>query len=131
MPSVPPLDDDLSKADSIRFQVLRALEEKPASTQRELADRLGISLGRVNYCIQALVAKGQMKVENFKASDHKWRYVYVLTPHGIAERAALTSRFLARKLKEFEALKAEIAALQDEGQVAEASRGAPPVSRCD
>ena len=123
MPSVPPLDDDLSKADSVRFQVLRALEEKPASTQRELADRLGISLGRVNYCIQALVAKGQMKVGNFKASNNKWGYVYVLTPHGIAERAALTSRFLARKLKEFEALKAEIAALQGGVQAVQGEEG--------
>lgn len=105
-------DTDLSKAESIRFQLLRALEQNPKATQRELAQELGISLGRVNYCINALVVKGQMKVENFKASRNKWGYVYVLTPSGVAERAALASRFLARKLKEYEAIKAEIEALQ-------------------
>lgn len=105
-------DPDLSKAESIRFQLLRALERNPQATQRELAQELGISLGRVNYCINALVVKGQMKVENFKASRNKWGYVYVLTPSGVAERAALASRFLARKLKEYEAIKAEIEALR-------------------
>lgn len=105
-------DPDLSKSESIRFQLLRALERNPQATQRELAEKLGISLGRVNYCLNALVAKGQMKIDNFKASRNKWGYVYVLTPSGIAERAALTSRFLARKLKEYEELKAEIEALR-------------------
>ena len=91
---------------------MRALEVNPQVTQRELADQLGVSLGAVNYCLNALVEKGLVKIENFKASETKWRYIYVLTPMGIAERAALTGRFLARKLREFEQLRAEIEALR-------------------
>lgn len=93
---------------------MRTIQDDPHITQRELADRLGISLGKVNYCIKALVDKGLMKVENFRASETKWRYVYVLTPRGIAARAALTSQFLEWKMREFEGLEAEIAALKDE-----------------
>ena len=93
---------------------MRALEVNPQVTQRELADQLGVSLGAVNYCLNALVEKGLVKIENFKASETKWRYIYVLTPQGVAERAALTGRFLARKLREFEQLRAEIEALRGE-----------------
>lgn len=93
---------------------MRALEVNPQVTQRELADQLGVSLGAVNYCLNALVEKGLVKIENFKASETKWRYIYVLTPTGVAERAALTGRFLARKLREFEQLRAEIEALRGE-----------------
>ncbi len=103
---------DITKSEEIRFRVMRVVEENPHMTQREMAMRLGVSLGRVNYCIDALAEKGLVKIENFKASDAKWRYIYVLTPSGIAERAALTGRFLARKKQEYEALKAEIEALQ-------------------
>lgn len=103
---------DISKSEETRFRVMRAVEENSHITQREMAVRLGISLGQVNYCIEALVQKGLVKIENFKASDTKWRYMYVLTPSGISEKAALTGRFLARKMREYEALKAEIEALQ-------------------
>ncbi|MFM7008637.1 MAG: MarR family EPS-associated transcriptional regulator [Betaproteobacteria bacterium] len=104
----------MSKSETAHFRVLRALEVNPELTQRELADQLGVSLGAVNYCLSALVEKGHVKIENFKASESKWRYLYVLTPQGVAERAALTGRFLARKLREFEQLKAEIDALTQE-----------------
>ena len=93
---------------------MRALEVNPQVTQRELADQLAVSLGAVNYCLNALVEKGLVKIENFKASETKWRYIYVLTPNGVAERTALTGRFLARKLREFEQLRAEIEALRGE-----------------
>lgn len=105
-------DGDLSKSEEVSFRVMRLVEENPRITQREIAVGLGISLGRANYCVGALVEKGLVKIENFKASDVKWRYIYVLTPSGIAERAALTGRFLARKIREYEALKAEIDALR-------------------
>ena len=103
---------------------MRALEVNPQVTQRELADQLGVSLGAVNYCLNALVEKGLVKIENFKASESKWRYIYVLTPKGVAERAALTGRFLARKLREFEQLRAEIEALRSEqaGEVTDERR---------
>jgi EPS-associated MarR family transcriptional regulator len=91
---------------------MQIVEGKPSITQREISAELGMSLGRVNYCINALVEKGLVKIENFKTSDTKWRYAYVLTPNGMAEKAALTGRFLARKLREYEALAAEIEAIK-------------------
>ena len=96
------------------FRVMRLLQENPDLTQRELADRLGLSLGALNYCLRALVEKGMVKMQNFSGSKNKFGYVYVLTPTGLAERARLTQRFLQRKLVEFEALKAEIDALKGE-----------------
>lgn len=83
-------------------------------TQRELAQRLGLSLGRVNYCLAALAEKGLIKIDNFRASETKWRYAYVLTPQGIVAKTALAGRFLARKLREYDALRAEIEALTAE-----------------
>ena len=97
-----------------RFRVLRLLEENPELSQRELAEAVGISVGSAHYLLSALVAKGLVKLGNFSASTDKRRYAYVLTPKGIAERAAITRRFLARKREEYEALKAEIAALERE-----------------
>ncbi|MBA4307914.1 MAG: MarR family EPS-associated transcriptional regulator [Sphingopyxis sp.] len=94
---------------------MQIVEGNPSITQREISAELGISLGRVNYCMNALVEKGLVKIENFRSSDTKWRYAYILTPNGIAEKAALTGRFLARKLREYEALTAEIEALKMSG----------------
>ena len=96
------------------FRVMRLLQANPDLTQRELAEKLGVSVGGLNYCLKALIAKGLVKVQNFSQSKNKFGYVYVLTPTGIAERAALTARFLQRKKEEYAALKAEIAALQSE-----------------
>lgn len=90
------------------------LESEPDLTQRQLADRLGVSLGRVNYCLKGLYSKGAIKIANFRASANKLRYVYVLTPSGIAQRAALTHRYLQRKLAEYDHLKAQIEALKRE-----------------
>ena len=84
------------------------LEACPESTQRDLASALGISLGGVNYCLKALVDKGFVKVANFRRSDNKLGYAYVLTPGGMAERALLTGRFLQRKIREYEVIRAEI-----------------------
>ena len=81
---------------------------------RDLANEMGISNGAAYYCLNALVEKGWVKLGNFKRSEHKGRYAYVLTPTGISERAGLTKRFLARKMNEYEALKAEIEELSDE-----------------
>lgn len=91
---------------------MRLLEENPDMTQRELAEKLGISVGGLNYCLKALMAKGLVKMKNFGNSKNKFGYVYVLTPGGMAEKAAITQRFLKRKMEEYEALKAEIEALK-------------------
>lgn len=91
---------------------MRILQENPDLTQRELAEKLGVSVGGLNYCLKALMEKGWVKMQNFARSKNKFGYVYVLTPHGMSEKAALTSRFLMRKIEEYEALKAEIDALK-------------------
>ena len=104
----------------MRYRVLAMIEANPAITQRALAAALGVSLGRVNYGLRALVEKGLIKVNNFKASETKLTYAYLLTPSGVKEKSALTKAFLARKMQEFDALKAEIEALQ--GQVGDARR---------
>ena len=82
--------------------------------QRDLAAALGVSLGKTNFCLQALVAKGLLKMQNFQSNKRKLAYAYLLTPAGLLEKAALTSRFLKRKTREYELLKAEIEALRQE-----------------
>lgn len=96
------------------MRVMRVLHDEPQLNQRELAARVGVSLGKVNYCLQALAEKGWVKMQNFASSPSKLRYAYVLTPSGLAQKAALTRLFLRRKVAEFEALKSEIAQLEDE-----------------
>ena len=96
------------------FRVMRILQENPDLTQRELAEKLGISVGGLNYCLKALIEKGLVKMKNFANSKNKFGCVYVLTPTGIAGKAAITHRFLQRKMDEYEALKAEIALLRAE-----------------
>ena len=96
------------------FRIMRILQDNPDLTQRELAEKLGISVGGLNYCLKALMEKGLVKMKNFASSKNKFGYVYVLTPSGIAEKAAITHRFLLRKMDEYEALKVEIEALQIE-----------------
>lgn len=105
-----------SLQEDTNFRVLRMLQDNPDLTQRELAERLGISVGGLNYCLRALMEKGLVKMKNFTHSKNKFGYVYVLTPRGIAEKAAITHRFLQRKLQEYEALKAEIEALKAESR---------------
>jgi EPS-associated MarR family transcriptional regulator len=96
----------------VHFRVLHLLEEEPDLTQRELAEKLGISLGGVNYCLKALIDIGHIKAGNFKKNPDKSLYLYLLTPKGIAEKASLTAGFLKRKLEEYHALKKEIDAIQ-------------------
>jgi EPS-associated MarR family transcriptional regulator len=96
------------------LNVLRLLEQNPAMTQRELAQALGVSMGKTNYCLKALIEKGWLKLGNFNANPNKWVYAYLLTPKGIIEKAALTRRFLVRKQAEYAALKAEIETLNAE-----------------
>jgi EPS-associated MarR family transcriptional regulator len=94
------------------FRVLNLLQSQPDLNQREMAKALGVSLGGVNYCLRALVAKGLVKIHNFQENENKLGYAYLLTTQGIAEKIALTGRFLKRKQEEYAALKAEIEALQ-------------------
>jgi len=90
------------------FRVMSILQENPKLTQRELASKLGLSLGGLNYCLRALIDKGFVKMENFKKTENKLKFVYLMTPKGIKEKSKLTYRFLERKLQEYEVLKAEI-----------------------
>ena len=90
------------------FDILRKLQKKPNSTQRELAEELGFSLGKLNYCLKALQQKGLVKIENFKKNPNKINYFYVLTPAGIAEKTKLTLNFMKRKMKEYDELKKEL-----------------------
>ena len=96
------------------FRIMRILQEHPDISQRDLADRLGMSLGGLNYCLKALIDKGFVKLSNFQNSKHKFKYVYILTPAGMAQKLAMTGRFLKRKMEEYEALKVEIDALKSE-----------------
>lgn len=99
------------------FRVLRLLQENPEMSQRELAEAVGVSVGGMHYVLNALVDKGLVKLGNFTAAEDKRRYAYILTPKGIAEKAAITRRFLARKIEEYQALKAEIDELASEIEV--------------
>jgi EPS-associated MarR family transcriptional regulator len=90
------------------FNVLRKISNKSKSTQRELATELGFSLGKLNYCLKALKNKGLIKIKNFEKNPHKINYIYVLTPHGIAEKTKLTLNFMKRMMKEYDELEKEM-----------------------
>ncbi len=94
------------------FSILNLLDKNPDRTQRELAREVGVSLGSINYCLTALINKGLVKVQNFSNSKNKFRYIYVLTPKGIAEKSSLTSSFLRRKQEEYEIIKSQISSLR-------------------
>ena len=100
--------------DATRYHLLKLLTEHPESTQRELAAAMGISLGKANYCINALIEKGMVKTDNFRRNPHKGAYAYLLTPEGVQEKARVSIRFLHRKIAEYDILQAEIAALRRE-----------------
>ena len=106
-----------SHQENTTYRVLRLLQANPDITQRELAEALCVSTSGVNYCLKALMQKGWVKVQNFSQSKNKFGYVYVLTPQGLAQKAALTGRFLKRKMDEYDALKVEIEALSAELEV--------------
>jgi EPS-associated MarR family transcriptional regulator len=103
-----------SISDEVRYRLLRYLEEHSEASQRELAQYLGVSVGKINYCVQALVAKGLVKMQNFRGSKKKLAYAYVLTPKGLEEKINVTSRFLKRKLAEYDAISEEIQRLTRE-----------------
>ena len=100
--------------DEITYKLLKSIEENPLQSQRKLSQSLGISLGKLNYCLKALVDKGLVKAGNFRKNPHKQDYLYLLTPQGIEEKTKVTLRFLKRKVKEYESLKQEIEELQKE-----------------
>jgi|TARA_B110000008_G_scaffold182856_1_gene181773 EPS-associated MarR family transcriptional regulator len=91
-----------------KYQLLKSLEQDANLTQRQLSEELGISLGKVNYCLKSLIQKGFVKINNFKNSNHKLQYSYLLTPKGIEEKTKLTIEFLKVKTEEYEALKEEV-----------------------
>ena len=98
----------------LEYRVLKMLEQRPDMTQRELAEALGVSLGKTHYLVTSLIDVGWVKLDNFQRSDDKWGYAYLLTPKGIVEKAAITARFLVRKQREYNELQQEIAQLQEE-----------------
>ena len=102
--------------DEYRSKILRILEEDPQISQRELARQLDISLGKANYCLQALIEKGWIKANNFKNSNNKKAYMYLLTQRGVVEKTRVTARFLKRKMTEYEALQREIEILRRESR---------------
>lgn len=91
-----------------QFNVLRKIQKKPKSTQRELSESLGLSLGKINYCLKALKQKGLIKMDNFKKHEHKLQYVYLLTPKGITEKTRLTLNFMKIKMEEYDELQKEL-----------------------
>ncbi|MEX1197410.1 MAG: MarR family EPS-associated transcriptional regulator [Pseudohongiellaceae bacterium] len=101
-------------SDESRYRLLRHLDANPDSSQRELARALGVSVGKVNYCLQALIDKGLIKAGNFSRSPNKRRYAYVLTPRGLEQKARITAKFLKWKVAEYEALEREIKLIRAE-----------------
>ena len=98
----------------LEYRALKILEQQPYLTQRQLAEELGVSLGKTHYLVKSLIDVGWVKLDNFQKSNSKWGYAYLLTPMGIAEKATITARFLVRKQREYNELQQEIAQLQEE-----------------
>src|SRR5574340_1841657 len=101
---------------STHYSLLKTLEENPGLSQRDLAKKLGISLGKVNFCLNALVEKGSLKINNSRKSDNTMAYAYLLTPRGVEEKARITVQFLKYKVQEYERLRKEIEELQREAK---------------
>lgn len=102
--------------DEMRYKLMRLLEASPEMSQRDVARELGISVGKVNYCLKALISKGWVKATNFKNSQNRSAYMYLLTPRGIEEKARVTMRFLQAKMREYETLRAEIEQIRREAE---------------
>ena len=98
----------MNKLNEEDFKILRTINKKSKFTQRELADELGFSLGKLNYCLKALKEKGLIKLKNFKNNKRKLNYIYILTPKGISEKTKLTINFMERKMKEYDELKRDL-----------------------
>jgi EPS-associated MarR family transcriptional regulator len=102
--------------ETTHYGLLKTLEENPGLSQRDLAKKLGISLGKVNFCLNALVEKGSLKINNFRKNDNKLAYAYLLTPSGVEQKARMTVQFLKNKVQEYERLRKEIEELQREAE---------------
>ena len=100
--------------DEYRYKILKLVQARPEISQRELASELGISLGKANFCLKALIAVGLLKATNFRNSNNKLAYMYLLTPTGVEEKAKIALRFLKNKMQEYESLKIEINLLHQE-----------------
>jgi EPS-associated MarR family transcriptional regulator len=111
---VSPIQKSAGFQEEIQFEVLRRLQRTPKVSQRTLSKDLGVGLGTINFCFQALVEKGLVKMQNFSQSNSKLRYAYLLTPAGVAAKSKLTAEFLSRKVAEYESLQAEINVLKHE-----------------
>ena len=109
-----PTSPPLTRKQEAQFRVMRVIAVNPRITQRQLAIEMGVSLGRAHYCLSSLVEVGWVKIDHFRASSNKMQYAYILTPSGIAHKAAIASRFLKRKTEEYDALKREIDCLHKE-----------------
>ncbi len=106
---------------ALHYRLLKLIEERPEISQRELARELGLSLGKINYCLKAFISRGLVKVNNFRRSDNKLAYAYLLTPQGMEEKARVTLRFFQRVQAEYEALQAEVERLAREREGLEAA----------
>ncbi len=102
--------------ETTHYSLLKTLEKNPELSQRDLAKKLHVSLGKINFCLNALVEKGSLKMNNFRNSDNKMAYAYLLTPTGVEQKARMTVEFLQIKVKEYERLRAEIEELQREAE---------------
>lgn len=109
--------------DETVYKLLKLLEAEPHLSQRMIADKMGVSLGKTNYCLKALIDKGFIKLQNFYKNKNKSNYIYYLTPKGIEEKAEVTYRFLKRKLEEYDEIKTEIAVLKKETSQAKKLKG--------
>ena len=103
--------------ENTHYGLLKTLEENPGLSQRDMAKRLGVSLGKINFCLNALVEKGSVKINNFRNSDNKLAYAYLLTPRGVEQKTRMTVEFLQIKMQEYEMLRAEIEELQREAKL--------------
>ena len=115
-------------SEDLRYKLLKLLSEEPQISQRDLAGRLGISVGKANYCLSALVDKGLVKINNFRKANKKLAYAYLLTPRGIEEKAQITVSFLQRKIREYGELQEEIEVLRQEVLLAGTVKSLDPVA---
>ncbi|WP_440997954.1 MarR family EPS-associated transcriptional regulator [Arhodomonas sp. SL1] len=104
----------MDTSDATRYRVLKILESDPGMNQRQIAEAMGVSVGKANYVLKGLKEKGLIKAENFRRSDKKLAYLYKLTPNGVAEKIQITRRYLSQRMAEYEAIREEIAALKAE-----------------
>jgi EPS-associated MarR family transcriptional regulator len=102
--------------EEVSYKLLKLLEPNPRLSQRQVAQELGCSLGKANYCLKSLVERGWIKAANFKNSENKTAYMYLLTPRGIKEKTRITVRFLQTRMREYEALRSEIKQIRDEAK---------------